>query len=52
MTREEAIYELGEWLEQMIQHGVPIADESEQNRPRDEWIEVDEIEIDDLVDVM
>ena len=23
MTREEAIHELGEWLEQMIQHGVP-----------------------------
>lgn len=23
MTREETIYELGEWLEQMIQHGVP-----------------------------
>ena len=23
MTREDAIYELGEWLEQMIQHGVP-----------------------------
>lgn len=23
MTREETIHELGEWLEQMIQHGVP-----------------------------
>lgn len=23
MTREEAIHELGKWLEQMIQHGVP-----------------------------
>ena len=23
MTREETIQELGEWLEQMIQHGVP-----------------------------
>lgn len=23
MTREEAIHELNEWLEQMIQHGVP-----------------------------
>lgn len=49
MTREETIHELGEWLEQMIQHGVPSHSAKRKalataiallsaDRPMGEWI--------------